>query len=316
MPAPVPASVRVRDLARRYGTVEALRGISFDAAAGEIFGLLGPNGAGKTTALECVLGLRRPDSGSISIAGTDVLARPDDAKRITGALIQAATLQDRITPRRALELFSSFYGSPVGAGRLLGQFGLEAAAGAPFGSLSGGQRQRLFLALAFVNNPSLLVLDEPTAGLDPLARRELHAMISGMRESGRTVLLSTHDLAEAQGLCDRVAILDQGRIVAEARPSELVAGSRSGSSIEVATARPLEESRLLALPGVTGCRRRDGGWVLGTCDVNATITALVRSVESDGNEFLDLRVVRPSLEDVFLSLTGRAWPAGQEEGGR
>ncbi len=303
----MPASVSVRDLARRYGTVEALRGISFDVEAGEIFGLLGPNGAGKTTALECILGLRRPDSGAVSIGGIDALARPEEAKQLVGALIQAATLQDRITPRKALGLFGAFYSAPADVGGLIAQFGLTSKADAPFDSLSGGQRQRLFLALAFVNNPSLVVLDEPTAGLDPRSRRELHDLIAGMRAAGRTVLLSTHDLEEANSLCDRIAILDRGSIVATARPRDLISAFHSRAGIEVRTARPLEESRMLSLAGVTECRLHEGTWKLGTANVNETLVALAKCVEEGGNEFVDLRIVRPSLEDVFLSLTGRAW---------
>src|SRR5450631_4488562 len=187
MPAPMPVSVRVRDLARRYGRVEALRGMTFEVAPGEIFGLLGPNGAGKTTALECILGLRRPDSGEIEIAGIDALARPGEARQVCGAQLQAAALQDRITPRRALSLFASFYREPADVGGLIERFGLAEKAGEAFERLSAGQRQRLFLALAFVNNPGLVVLDEPTAGLDPRSRRELHRFIQETGRSGRTV---------------------------------------------------------------------------------------------------------------------------------
>jgi len=197
MPDPAPARLRVRDLAKRYGRVEALQGIGFDVAPGEIFGLLGPNGAGKTTALECILGLRHPDRGEIAIAGVDVRAHPRRARQLTGALIQPAALQDSLTPARALGLFGSFYADPIGPAELLRQFGLETKAEAPFSSLSAGQRQRLFLALAFVNRPALMVLDEPTAGLDPAARRELRGLVGSMRERGVSVLLSTHDLAEA-----------------------------------------------------------------------------------------------------------------------
>jgi ABC-2 type transport system ATP-binding protein len=307
MPAPKPASVRIRDLAKRYGTVEALRGASFEVSAGEIFGLLGPNGAGKTTALECLLGLRRPDTGSIMIGGIDARQRPQEAKRLIGAQIQGATLQDRITPRRALELFASFYSEPADVGELLSRFGLTATAAAPFGSLSGGQRQRLFLALAFVNNPSVIVLDEPTNGLDPLSRRELHDVIVGMRESGRTVLLSTHDLAEAQRLCDRVGILDHGRIMGTASPAVLIAQFGSKSTIMV-TARPSPElARLQALPGVEHCRPAGDGWRLTTIDVGATLIGLTRLLESGGEKLVDLHVLGPSLEDAFLGLTGRAW---------
>jgi ABC-2 type transport system ATP-binding protein len=313
MPAPKPASIRVRDVAKRYGDVEALRGASFEVAAGEIFGLLGPNGAGKTTALECILGLRRPDSGSVEIGGIDALARSREAKQLVGAQLQAAALQDKITPRKALNLFASFYSEPAGVGELMERFGLSDKADAAFDSLSGGQRQRLFLAMAFINNPSVVLLDEPTAGLDPGSRRDLHDAIAGMREMGRTVLLSTHDLAEAERLCDRVAIIDRGRVIAEGSPAELISGSRSRPSVAVRTATLIEEPWIRSLPGVTGCRPHGGGWLIGTEDVNETIVGLVRGLEPGKNELLDLRVVRPSLEDVFLSLAGRPWAAESGE---
>jgi ABC-2 type transport system ATP-binding protein len=167
--------------------------------------------------------------------------------------------------------------------------------------------------LAFVNNPGVVLLDEPTAGLDPGSRRDLHEAIVGMRESGRAVLLSTHDLEEAERLCDRVAIIDHGRIVAAASPAELIAQSRSSPSVLVRAKRPVEESWLRSLPGVNACRRDGGGWLLGTGDVNDTIVGIVRGIESGENELVDLRVVRPSLEDVFLSLTGNAWDGGTKE---
>jgi ABC-2 type transport system ATP-binding protein len=315
MPAPKPASVIVHELSKRYGSVEALRGATFEVRAGEIFGLLGPNGSGKTTALECILGLRSPDSGSVEIGGVDVLARPRMARLNVGAQIQAATLQDRVTPRRALGLFASFYDDHAPVDGLLDRFGLSGKADAPFLSLSAGQRQRLFLALAFVNNPSVVVLDEPTAGLDPRSRRDLHEMIAGIRESGRTVLLSTHDVDEAQRLCDRVGILNGGRIIAAAAPSELMAGSRSKPAIAVRLAREIDGSRLERVAGVSSCRRQGDAWLLATASVNETLAGLVRFTEAEGNELVDLRVVRPSLEDVYLILTGQSWPSakGDEE---
>jgi ABC-2 type transport system ATP-binding protein len=307
MPAPKSASVRIRDLAKRYGTVEALRGASFEVNAGEIFGLLGPNGAGKTTALECLLGLRRPDAGAIRIGDVDARESPQEAKRLVGAQIQGATLQDRITPRRALELFASFYADPTDVGELLSGFGLTAKAHSPFGTLSSGQKQRLFLALAFVNNPSVVVLDEPTSGLDPRSRRELHDVIAGMRESGRTVLLSTHDLHEAQRLCDRIGILDQGRIVGTASPAEFIARFGSKPAITVRMRPSPDFAQLRSLPGVDECRPEGDGWRLTTNNVGATIPALTRLLESGGMKLTDLRLEGPSLEDAFLGLTGRPW---------
>jgi ABC-2 type transport system ATP-binding protein len=225
--------------------VEALRGVSFEIGKGEIFGLLGPNGAGKTTALECILGLRRPDSGSVEIEGVDALAHPEEARQRVGALLQGGALQDKITPRRALGLFASFYREPEGVDALIERFGLGEKSDSAFDTLSGGQRQRLFLALAFVNNPELVVLDEPTAGLDPNSRRELHDSIVGMRGAGRTVLLSTHDLDEAHRLCDRIGILDRGRIVSMGRPGDLVAQFAAASG----TASPSLEHVFLSVTG-------------------------------------------------------------------
>jgi ABC-2 type transport system ATP-binding protein len=312
MPESPPASVRVRDLAKRYGTVEALRGISFEVATGEIFGLLGPNGAGKTTAIECLLGLREPDSGAVSIDGIDALADPERAKERVGAQLQAAALQDKITPRQALGLCASFYRQPAKVDDVMTRFALTAKADAPFESLSHGQKQRLFLALAFVNQPRLVVLDEPTAGLDPQARRELHRLITGLRDAGHTVLLSTHYLEEAHQLCDRVAILDHGRIIATARPAELVSNATACSRIMIKTRRPLDEAQAGALPGVVQAQSQEDGWLLSTTDVNLTIVGLVKRLEADDNSLLDLQIQRPSLEDVFIELTGRKWSAEED----
>jgi ABC-2 type transport system ATP-binding protein len=314
MPEPLSAIVRVRNLAKRYGAVEAVRGISFEVGAGEIFGLLGPNGAGKTTALECILGLRRPDAGSIAIGGVDALAHPEEAKRALGAQLQAATLQDKITPRQALRLFAAFYRDPAPVDDLLERFALTPKAGAPFDSLSGGQKQRLFLALALVGNPRLLVLDEPTAGLDPQARRELHRLIADLRAAGRTILLSTHDLEEAHRLCDRLGILHEGRLMAVATPATLIAGAGTVPQLAVQTERPLAAELVAALPAVLSHEARGGGWRLGTTDVNATIGALVQQLAQQGNQLRDLQVLRPSLEDVVIELTGRPWaPPDQED---
>ena len=301
MPEPAAAIVRVRDLAKRYDRIEALCGVSFDVAAGEIFGLLGRNGAGKTTTLECILGLRRPDAGTITVAGLDVLTEPARAKAILGAQLQAATLQDKITPRQALALFGSFYADAATPAELLAQFSLIEKADAAFDSLSGGQRQRLFLALAFVNRPKILVLDEPTAGLDPQARRELHDLIVRVRAQGCTVLLSTHDLAEAGTLCDRVGVLHEGRLLDVASPEHLVARARATPRIFVRTARPFTPS---LLPHLIGAEPRDGAWLLHTADASETILALAQQLRSERNELLDLQILRPTLEDAFLALTG------------
>src|SRR5687767_6510492 len=208
------AKVIVRDLKKHYDGVEAARGVSFAIEDGEIFGLIGPNGAGKTTTLECVIGLREPDAGSIEVCGIDARRHPRDVKQKIGAALQTTALQDKITPREALELFGSFYAQRRDPGELLEHFSLSDKADARFDTLSGGQRQRLALALAFVNKPEIVFLDEPTAGLDPQSRRELHAEIARTKREGYTVLLTTHYIEEAEQLCDRVAIIDHGRIIA------------------------------------------------------------------------------------------------------
>jgi ABC-2 type transport system ATP-binding protein len=309
MAATPPAGVCVRDLTKRYGLVAALNGVSFDTATGEIFGLLGPNGAGKTTAIECILGLRRPDSGAITVGGVDALAHPEKTRLSLGVQLQGAALQDKISPRQALGLFASFYPESADVDGLLERFGLGDKAEADFDTLSGGQQQRLFLALAFVNNPRVVVLDEPTAGLDPHARRELHRVIVAMRDSGRTILLSTHHLEEAQQLCDRIAIVDSGRIVAIGTPAELVGRSRRPARVSIQTIRPLTAAQAGELAEVVSVRPQGDGWMLNTNHVTRTIVAVTRLIERDGNELVDLQIHRPSLEDVFLELTGKAWSA-------
>jgi ABC-2 type transport system ATP-binding protein len=218
------AALAVRNLVRRYGALEAVGGISFEVAQGEIFGLLGSNGAGKTTTLESILGLITPDDGRIEICGMDVRADPRTARAQTGAVLQATGLQDKITPREALDLFAAFHAAPLKTDVLLARFGLAKKADAAFETLSGGQKQRLALALAFVGDPQVLLLDEPTAGLDPQMRREVQDHIRAMKDNGRAVLLATHDMEEAERLCDRVAVIARGRIVATGAPRALMAG--------------------------------------------------------------------------------------------
>jgi len=219
------AAIVVKGLSRCYGAVRAIDGVSFEVGAGEVFGLLGPNGAGKTTTLECILGLTRPDQGRIEICGVDAHNAPHQAREKTGAVLQATGLQDKITPREALDLFASFYRAPLASTVLLPRFGLEEKSDAAFETLSGGQKQRLTLALAFVGNPQALLLDEPTAGLDPQIRREVQGHLRAMKDDGRAILLSTHDMDEAEQLCDRIAVIARGRIVAVGTPHELMAGS-------------------------------------------------------------------------------------------
>ena len=234
------AKVIVRDLRKQYDGVQAARGVSFEVHDGEIFGLLGPNGAGKTTTVECVVGLRDPDDGYIELFGIDARLHPDDVKQKIGAALQTTSLQDKITPREALRFFGSFYRDRAEPQQLLDRFALADKADAAFDSISGGQRHRLALSLAFENNPELIFLDEPTTGLDPQARRDLHAGILQMKQDGYTVLMTTHNIDEAERLCDRIAIMDHGRVLAAGTPRELIAQSTAATSVYLATARPID----------------------------------------------------------------------------
>ena len=308
------AAVSVAGLWKRYGDTEAVCGVSFEVEAGQVFGLLGPNGAGKTTTLECILGLRQPDGGSIHVNGLDLRTHATQAKLLVGAQLQAATLQDKITPRQALDLFGSFYLQSFASDELLGRFDLEAKADVPFATLSGGQRQRLFFALALINRPTLLVLDEPTAGLDPQARRKLRALIREMQTEGRTVLLSTHDLEEAGQLCDQIAIMDSGRIIAVAPPAELIGRAQAPARVIVRTAPSLASTVVDSLPDVVGAVCGNQGWILDTPAPNRLLVDLVRRADEAGAELLDVELRRPSLEDVFIELTGHPWSGGNEPG--
>jgi ABC-2 type transport system ATP-binding protein len=303
-------SLEIRDLVKTYGPVRAVDSVSFYVGKGEILGLLGPNGAGKTSLLECALGLRVPDSGSVRIGGLDPRAHPAAVKRGIGAVLQSTALQDAITPREALELFAAFYPRAVPVERLLERFSLAGKAGARFETLSSGQRQRLALALAFVNDPALLFLDEPTSGLDPQVRRELHETIRQFRAEGRSVLLTTHYIEEAHALCDRIAILHRGRIVAGGTPDELIAHSTSLPRLLVRAARPLDLAALGRMPGILAAAESDGAAALQIRETGPAIIELMRHLDQTGNELLDLQVRKPSLEDVFIELTGESGDPG------
>jgi ABC-2 type transport system ATP-binding protein len=299
----MPANVVVRDLSKHYGGVQAVQGVSFSIEAGEIFGLLGPNGAGKTSTLECVVGLRDPDGGDIEICGLNAQSNQRAVKEKIGVALQTTALQDRITPREALDLFGSFYQERVPSETLLQRFGLTGRATAKFDTLSGGERQRLALALAFVNKPAVVLLDEPTAGLDPQSRRELHAHIARMKQDGCAVLLSTHYLEEAEQLCDRIAIIDHGRIVATGAPHDLIAQSNAPQFVTLVTMPPLERGALAALPGVEQLEQDGNVAKFRTRDAPQLLPALAAALRAAGAELIDLQMRRASLEEVFLRLT-------------
>lgn len=301
----MPAKVIVRDLSKRYGGVEAVRGVSFEIGAGEIFGLLGPNGAGKTTTLECLVGLREADAGTLEVCGLDARRQPREVKQKIGVALQSTALQDKITPREALKLFGAFYRERTAPAVLLERFALTEKADARFDTLSGGQRQRLALALAFVNRPELVLLDEPTTGLDPQARRELHAEILRMKQDGHTVLLTTHYLEEAEQLCDRIAIIDHGRVIATGAPHELIARSSAVQTVTLVTLPALARERLARLPGAHEVGGEGGALSFRTDRPTETLAALAALIAQERVELVELQVRKASLEDVFVGLTGR-----------
>ena len=288
--------------------MQAVRGVSFDVHAGEIFGLLGPNGAGKTTTLECILGLRQPDGGTITVCGFDVRQRPREVRQRIGAVLQDTALQDKITPREALYLFGSFYRASIRPEVLLKRFSLADKANAAFGSLSGGQRQRLALALAFVNEPEVVFLDEPTAGLDPSARRELHAAIGRMKQEGHAVVLTTHYMDEAEKLCDRVAIIARGQILAAGPPRALIARSDAMPQVRLETSQPIDPGMLERLPGVQGLTCEGTQVRFRAPDITRALAELVKVLNAEGVDIAALEVEKAGLEDVFMELTSASQP--------
>ena len=302
MPNPV---LQVTNLTKRYGNVEAVRGISFEVAAGEVFGLLGPNGAGKTSTIEILEGLRTPDGGDVSVCGYDPRTQGEELKHEIGAALQSTSLPDKIRVNEAIRLFASFYKRRRNVDDLLARFGLEEKRNAFYSQLSGGQKQRLALAMALVNDPKVLFLDEPTAGLDPQVRREIYDIIEELKREKKTIVLTTHYIEEAEKLCDRVAIVDHGKLIIEGTPRELKQSSADKTRIEVRLAQPEPDLVLRRLDGVADCRTINGGYVLHCQRAPQAIVALVKHLEAQGNELVSLEIATPSLEDVFIELTGR-----------
>jgi ABC-2 type transport system ATP-binding protein len=298
-------AIDVRHLRKRYRDTEAVRDVGFTVEPGEIFGILGPNGAGKTTTVECVTGMRQPDDGEIRVLGLDPRRDADRAElhELVGVQLQHSALPEKMRVGEALELYGSFYRAPLSAADLVERLGLGGKLNAPFGKLSGGQQQRLAVALALIGDPRIAVLDELTTGLDPNARREVWSLISDIRDRGVTVLLVTHFMEEAERLCDRVAVIDAGRVIAMDTPAAL-AGSVGGEQrLTFQVSQPFDERQLAALPDVSRVRRTgDQILVTGTGNVLASVTSLLAS---SGVIAERLRVDQATLDDAFLALTGR-----------
>jgi ABC-2 type transport system ATP-binding protein len=299
------ATIEVNNLTKRYGDVEALRGVSFAVDEGEVFGLLGPNGAGKTSTVEILEGLRTPDGGSVSVCGLDPQTSGAEFKYVIGAALQATALPDKMRVDEALDLFGSFYPKRRGTQELLERFGLEEKRNAFYSQLSGGQKQRLALAMALVNDPRVVFLDEPTAGLDPQVRHEIYDIIEELKKGKKTVLITTHYIEEAERLCDRVAIVDHGKVIALGTPRELKQRSAAVTRITVRMAKPETNGALSKLEGVAECRTEAGDYLLYSTRVPRTIVALVKHLEEQNNELVSLEISTPTLEDIFLELTGR-----------
>ncbi|MFF1277795.1 ABC transporter ATP-binding protein [Streptomyces marokkonensis] len=293
--------IDVTDLRKSYGGRAAVDGVSFTVEEGEIFGILGPNGAGKTTTVECVEGLRVPDAGRVRVTGLDPVADHREVTRVLGAQLQRSELQPRLTVREALELYASFYPHPADWRPLAERLGLAPKLTTRFATLSGGQRQRLFIALALIGDPRIVVLDELTTGLDPRARRDTWELIEDIRAGGVTVLLVTHFMEEAQRLCDRVAVIDQGRVAALDTPAGLIRRSAGATVISFTPSAPLDDHDLTALPELASVRHKDGRVTLSGTDatVDAVLTLLARSRVTAHH----LRVTDATLDDAFLDLT-------------
>ncbi|MBL7492920.1 ABC transporter ATP-binding protein [Frankia sp. AgB1.9] len=301
--------VEVTRLRKAYGDRVAVRDISFSVAEGEIFGLLGPNGAGKTTTVECVAGLRAPDGGAVRVLGHDPARDRAAVTARLGVQLQDSELQANLRVGEALELFASFYPRPADPGELLDALGLTAQARTRFGKLSGGQRQRLSIALALVGAPKVAILDELTTGLDPAARRDTWELIAAVRDRGVTILLVTHFMTEAERLCDRVAVIDAGQVVACDSPSALTARLGARQRIRFTPSGPLGVDELAVLPGVESVSRHgEELLVVGDDDALSVLTAhLART----GVLARRLRVEQPSLDDAYLALTARTPPPDQ-----
>ncbi|MEV6691818.1 ABC transporter ATP-binding protein [Micromonospora sp. NPDC051196] len=294
--------IEVSHLHKRYGETVAVHDVSFDVATGEIFGVLGPNGAGKTTTVECVAGLRVPDGGEVSVLGLDPRRDATRLRQLVGVQLQESRLPDRLRVAEALDLYASFYRDPADPAQLIDELGLGEKRNTPYDKLSGGQKQRLSIALALVGNPRIAILDELTTGLDPQARRDTWNLIERVRDRGVTIVLVTHFMEEAERLCDRLAVIDKGRVVALDSPARLVSAVVPEQRIRFRPSTPLDDQLLTGLPQVTSVTRSGAQVVVtGTGDVLHAVTSVLAR-----NQIIaaDLRLEQATLDDAFVELTG------------
>ncbi|HEU4415085.1 MAG TPA: ABC transporter ATP-binding protein [Candidatus Angelobacter sp.] len=299
--------IAVQGLTKTYDKVEAVKGIDFAVAAGEVFGLLGPNGAGKTSTIEILEGLRPRSGGNATVLGFDPDRQKQQLKDRVGVCLQATNLPAKMRVQEALELFGSFYSRSISSTKLLQRLQLWEKRAAFYETLSGGQKQRLALALALVNDPQLLFLDEPTTGLDPQIRLEIHGLIEEMKAEKRTVVLTTHYIEEAERLCDRVAIIDEGRIVAMGTPRELQQKSQERSRIDISTGQPMNALALPQWPNVLETKLEQDGRALTVYSSRPakTLFEIMKWLDQQAIPLEDVHLKRPTLEDVFVELTGK-----------
>jgi ABC-2 type transport system ATP-binding protein len=295
--------VETEGLTKDYGDLRALRGIRLGVEAGSVVGLLGPNGAGKTTLVEILEGLREPTAGRVSVLGLDPARQTRALAERLGVQLQSTALPQELSPLETLKLFGAFFARPLPPGPLLERLGLTARAKSRNRSLSGGEQKRLAIGMALVGDPELLILDEPTAGLDPVARREIHAEVRAQKAAGRTVLLSTHDIDEAEALCDRVILLRSGEIVADGTPFDLVARAGGRSTLWIAVEGELDPEPLRRA-GAVGEGREGAYHRFTTPDPTAAVVAMGELLQGGRATLVDLRMKRPDLEDVYLDLMG------------
>lgn len=298
------AALRLENLTKRYGSLVAVDHLNLEVPPGIIFGLLGPNGAGKTTTLEMTEGLRPPDEGHVYLGDEDVIRHPETARLRFGVQLQTSAFFDLLTVRETLELFQSLYRKTLPVRDLIARMDLEEKAGARVDGLSGGQRQRLALAVALVNDPEVVFLDEPSAGLDPQARRNLWDVILELKAEGRTVVLTTHYMDEAEVLSDRLAIMDHGKILDAGTPRELIDRHLPAAIIELD--REVGVTAAVALPDLVRVEEREEATLLVTERLENTLVGLVDWAEREGRQISGLRTRGATLEDVFLKLTGRS----------
>ncbi len=299
-------AIEARQVVKTYGEVIAVDGISFTVDEGEVFGFLGPNGAGKTTTVEILEGYRRPDQGEVAVLGLDPFQDGRELRESVGILLQSTSLYPDLSVAELVSLFSGYYRHTLEPDTLMSAMGLEKKRSAHYGELSGGQRQRLALILAFLNDPQLLFLDEPTAGLDPQSRQAVWEWMTQARENSRTVFLTTHHIEEAEELCDRVAIVDHGKIIALDTPRRLMAELDHGQRIAFLADVSLDLAKLSSIPGVWAATNgKSGEYTLHAEDSQLALTKLLEMASQEGFYPRDLRVVGATLEDVFISLTGR-----------